>query len=332
MRALNHMERRLQDLERKFENKERMGKIVDVKFENQRWYVKINDGANSEPSGQSEGGGGQGGGGGEGGGEGSEDTFKSDWLPWQSFSHGSIKMSVPPKKGQHALMRSPGGSPEMAVAEPYHYGPSNPSPHDKPDEMVKLIEDEDDDDKQQGQQGGQGGGQSGQNGQQEDKYNTWVHETKDKHHLIIRKKDDQQQGGGQQQSTPSSGTGGSSGDQQQQQQKSRKLPQVEEDGDDKTVQVKTTKDGHLITVGKKKAKIKVTDKDIEIKFGEKASWKMSDKKLQIEIDGVKWTLDNKGWKQEEGKVKHDDKNIGKDHKHKDSMPGAGETGTPAPDV
>ena len=51
MKALHAMERRLQDLQRKFENKERLGKIVDVKFENQRWMVKMNDGEDQGASG-----------------------------------------------------------------------------------------------------------------------------------------------------------------------------------------------------------------------------------------------------------------------------------------
>ena len=182
MRALHAMERRLQDLERKIQGKERLGKIVDVKFEKQRWYVKLNDGQDDSPSGS----GGQRG-----------DTVKSDWQPWKSFSHGTIKSSVPPKKGQYALLRGVNGMMELATAEPYHYGPENPSPHDKPDEIVHLIED--DENEQQGGQGGSegsgGGGVStfaeggeGGGGEGGGKYNTWQRITKDLHHLIIQKK------------------------------------------------------------------------------------------------------------------------------------------------
>ena len=180
MRALHAMERRLQDLERKIQGKERLGKIVDVKFEKQRWYVKLNDGDDDTPSGS----------GGKRG-----DTVKSDWQPWKSFSHGTIKSSVPPKKGQYALLRSVNGMMELSTAEPYHYGPENPSPHDKQDEIVHLIEDDED---QQGNQGGspggsgggmmkfaaEGGGGEGGGG----KYSTWQRVTKDLHHLIIQKK------------------------------------------------------------------------------------------------------------------------------------------------
>lgn len=183
MRALHAMERRLQDLERKLQGKERLGKIVDVKFEKQRWYVKLNDGQDESPSGS----GGQRG-----------DTVKSDWQPWKSFSHGTIKSSVPPKRGQYALLRGVNGMMELATAEPYHYGPENPSPHDKPDEIVHLIED--DENEQQGGQGGQSGGsgggmstfaeggEGGGEGGGGGKYNTWQRITKDLHHLIIQKK------------------------------------------------------------------------------------------------------------------------------------------------
>jgi hypothetical protein len=171
------MERRMQDLERKIQGKERLGKIVDVKFEKQRWYVKLNDGQDDTPSGS----------GGKRG-----DTVKSDWQPWKSFSHGTIKSSVPPKKGQYALLRGVNGMMELATAEPYHYGPETPSPHDKPDEVVHLVEDEEDQ-KNGGQQGGSfggAGGASADGGQQggNDKYSTWQRVTKNLHHLIIQKK------------------------------------------------------------------------------------------------------------------------------------------------
>ena len=134
---------------------------------------------------------------GGGGGGGSGRTFKSDWMPWASFSHGTIKMSVPPKKGQQVLMRSVGGQAEMATVEPHHYGPDTPSPHGKQDEMVQLIEDEDEEGGQEGgggAVGGEGGGE-GDAGEGEDKWNHWIRQTKDTHHLIIRKKEQQDQGG-----------------------------------------------------------------------------------------------------------------------------------------
>lgn len=158
MKALHAIERRLQDIERKFENKERLGKIVAVKYEKDRWYVKMNDGQNQTPS----------------GGQSSDDpmggegTVKSDWQPWQSHSHGTIKFSVPPKVGQQALMRSVGGTPELSTVEPHHYGPQAPSPHGKQDETVGLIHEKED--------------------QQH-----WQHATKDTNHLIIKTK--KKQGG-----------------------------------------------------------------------------------------------------------------------------------------
>ena len=154
VRAIHAMERRLQDLERKFQNKERLGKIVQVKYEKDRWYVKMNDGDDQTPSGSET--------------FNKQDTFKSDWMPWQAHAHATIKYSTPPKVGQHALMRSVGGAPELATVEPYHYGPDTPSPHGKQDETVGLIHEKED--------------------QQH-----WVHQTKDTNHLIIKSK---KQGGG----------------------------------------------------------------------------------------------------------------------------------------
>jgi hypothetical protein len=391
MKQLSHLERRLQDLERQFQNQTRMGEIVDVKHEGSRWFVKMNDGENKQPSGS---------------GEGDGKTLRSDWLPWRSFSHGTIKSSVPPKKGQKVMMSSPGGMPEMATVIPYHYGPDTPSPHDKQDETVHLYEDEDEE-QQQGQQsgstgssGGIGGGSSSsqQNGQSQDKWNKWEHETKNKHHLIISKKEQSQDQDGQSgvgNSEAGASSSESSSGQTQRKQKTRKIPEIDEDGKDDTLQVKSFYDDqssqqqsggtggsgsggssdssqnknltHLMTVGKKKAKIKATkdlinvwmgdkkaqvnmteDKvemlhsenkskvvltkdDITISFGGDSAatkWVMSDKKIQIDIDSVRWTLDTNGWKQEQGRIKHDDKNIGKTHVHTNVQPGGGLSGIP----
>ncbi|MGJ4953031.1 hypothetical protein [Bradyrhizobium sp. HKCCYLS20291] len=153
VRAIHAMERRLQDLERKFQNKERLGKIVAVKFEKNRWYVKMNDGEDQTPSGNET--------------YSKQDTFKSDWQPWQSHSHATIKYSVPPKVGMHGILRSVGGIPELGTVEPFHYGPDTPSPHGKQDETVALIHEKED--------------------QQH-----WVHQTKDSNHLIIKTKKKQQ--------------------------------------------------------------------------------------------------------------------------------------------
>lgn len=158
MKALLSIERRLQDMERQFQNKERLGKIVQVKFEKDRWYVKMNDGQDQTPSGSQSSADPMGG----------EGTVKSDWQPWQSFSHGTMKFSVPPKVGQEVLMRSVGGMPELSTVEPFHYGPKTPSPHGKQDESVGLIHEKED--------------------QQH-----WVHQTKDTNHLIIKTK--KKQGG-----------------------------------------------------------------------------------------------------------------------------------------
>jgi len=119
MRPLFNWERRLQDLETRLANQQRFGSVTDVKFDKElkRWYVKMEDG------------------------EGEGHTFKSDWLPWRSFSHGAITVSMPPRKGQRVAYTALNGQPELAVVEPFHYGPDDPSPHDKEDEYVIEIHD-----------------------------------------------------------------------------------------------------------------------------------------------------------------------------------------------
>jgi hypothetical protein len=154
MRALLAIERRMQDLERKFDNNQRFGKVTAVKYEKDRWYVKLNDGDDQTPSGGS---------GAPADAMGGEGTFKSDWQPWQSHSHESIKFSVPPKVGQQALIRSVNGTPELSSVEPFHYGPQAPSPHGKQDETVGLIH-------------------------EKDKQQHWTRSTKDTHHVIIKSK------------------------------------------------------------------------------------------------------------------------------------------------
>ena len=127
MRQIMQIERRLQDLERKTENKQRQGKVSDVKYdkEKKRWYAKMEEGSDDE-------------------------LLKTDWLPWKSFSHGTIKFSVPPRKGQRVCINSPNGDIEQGVLEPFHYGPDDPSPHDKENEVFMRVEAPNDQ-----QQGGQ---------------------------------------------------------------------------------------------------------------------------------------------------------------------------------
>jgi len=121
MRQFFAYERRLQDLESRLNNVIRYGEVTDVKFdeEKRRWYVKTSDG------------------------EGDTTTFKSDWLPWSSFGHGSIKVSLPPKKGMKVRTVSPNGEPEMGSVEAFHNSKDAKSPHDKPDEFVMTVEGED---------------------------------------------------------------------------------------------------------------------------------------------------------------------------------------------
>lgn len=128
MRSVLAYERRLQDIERQLQNKFRVCKVKEMKFENRRWFVRVEDGQGDR-------------------------TFRTDWIPWRSFSHGTISFSVPPRVNQTVAINSPNGWGEMAYCEPYHYDPDHPSPHDKENEVFMKIQAADQGDGQGGQQG-----------------------------------------------------------------------------------------------------------------------------------------------------------------------------------
>lgn len=117
MREVLAMQRRLQDLEHALRNMGRTGKVTDVKFDKEQngWLAKMVQGEGDE-------------------------AFPTDWLKWGSFSHGSIKMSIPPRKGQLVRLVSPQGRAEMGWLEPHHFDPDNVAPHDKPDEIFFRVE------------------------------------------------------------------------------------------------------------------------------------------------------------------------------------------------
>jgi phage baseplate assembly protein gpV len=119
MRQLLSIQRQIQDLFAMVFNQRRVGKITEVKFdqEKKRWFAKFQSGKGDE-----------------------NETFKSDWRPWKSFSNGTIKISLPPRVGQIVALTALGGRPELGILEPYHNDPDNVSPHDKEDELFLRIE------------------------------------------------------------------------------------------------------------------------------------------------------------------------------------------------
>lgn len=108
---------RLNKLERRMENTDRQGEVSDLKYDKdlKRWFVRYKEETHGDP-------------------------FTTDWVPWSTFSSGSIKVSAPPRKGQKVSLRSPGGYPEQGYCVPYHNGPDTPSPHDKEDEFFLRVE------------------------------------------------------------------------------------------------------------------------------------------------------------------------------------------------
>lgn len=232
---LMRYERRLQEIERVLQNMHREGEIVEVKYddEKKRWFVKMNDGEDKTPSGKP---------------AKDKTTFRSDWLPWNSFSHGTISYSVPPRVGQKVAMWSPNGQPEMAVCTPSQYGKKTPSPHGKQDEIVRVIESPEEDKDQASGDGSNASTGSSQSGQNSDKYENWIRETETGHHIIIRKKKAKQSSSGQ---VSGSSSGKSDSKDSGKPTVERKLPEIPEDGEENAIQVKTTKDGYLVTIGDK---------------------------------------------------------------------------------
>ena len=57
---------------------------------------------------------------------------------------------------------------------------------------------------------------------------------------------------------------------------------------------------------------------------------VKDDLVQVIVGGTKVSISSAGVKIEGGRVEHDGKNIGKDHKHEDVTPGGGLTGVPIP--
>lgn len=129
MRQLLAIQRQIQDIELAVRNDGRVGKVTEVKFdkEKQAWFARMQ---------QSDG----------------DEAYVTDWLPWKSFAHGTIKISIPPRKGQLVELDAPGGSSEQGSLRPAHYDPDNKSPHDKEDEIFLRIEEPE----QSGSQGGAG--------------------------------------------------------------------------------------------------------------------------------------------------------------------------------
>ncbi|MEE9481857.1 hypothetical protein [Methylobacterium ajmalii] len=126
MRKLLGMQRQIHDLQQQMLNQDRVGVVTEVKFDKQKngWYAKMEQGSGDE-------------------------TWRSDWLPWQSFSNGAIKISMPPRKGQRVKLNPMAGSAEMGSLAPYHYDPNNKAPHDKEDELFIRVQKGGEDDKSQ---------------------------------------------------------------------------------------------------------------------------------------------------------------------------------------
>lgn len=130
-------DRRLKDMETQRDLCFRNGTILDTKFENNRWYVKMaddvtvaSDGTGSlTTQGQPN----------DGSAPDQSPNLQTDWLPWQSSSNDAISWVVPPRVGQRVTLHAPYGRQDMGHIVPYHTGPTNPLPSGNPDEVRLQI-------------------------------------------------------------------------------------------------------------------------------------------------------------------------------------------------
>jgi hypothetical protein len=142
---LASFERRLDDMADAHDNTHRIGFVSDVKYDTdqKRWYVKFQASEdNQNPQSTSN--------------PGADPNFQSKWVPWQTFAHGTISFSFPPRKGMSIALKTPNGRPEMAWAEPFHNNPANPATSDKPDVMAWQVNDPKDSSSSSAGQGGIG--------------------------------------------------------------------------------------------------------------------------------------------------------------------------------
>lgn len=319
---ITSFERRFQDLEMRLQNMHRIGQVKEVKYdkEKKRWFAKMVDGPG-------------------------KDGFESDWLPWNTFAHGGMQVSVPPKVGQSVQMQSPGGNPETAVMSAYHTNPDNPSPSDKEDEVViqftkpKKKENSEDKDSKENVVGNKG--ESGS----KDAYSTDAQQ-KGESTLRVKATNDgfvftMGKVGKGENASATDGDG-------------------KDEDDKKTFQMTVSRDGKTITNGKFKA---VIGKDgAKMTWGDKVGFELKDGQIEQFVDGAKQTLtkdnivsqlgdakqtmtkdklttvvggveqvlDTAKFQINGGAIKHDSKNIGKDHIHAGVQMGPGKTQAPEP--
>lgn len=102
---------RIEELERRFENRERTGTIAEVDAEKGLARVKLGEGKDGKP-------------------------FLSPWLPWEMPAMGATKINVPPSVGQQVKISSESGDLTEGVVRSSLRSDENPLPAAQPGEGV----------------------------------------------------------------------------------------------------------------------------------------------------------------------------------------------------
>lgn len=113
MKELADLIARVADLERRHAGQFRHGTVEEVDAAKQRCRLKLGEGEDGTP-------------------------FLGPWVPYAQLA-GAMKAHVPVSKGQQMTLMSPTGDFRQAIAVPFTFSESNPSPSDKADENVMTY-------------------------------------------------------------------------------------------------------------------------------------------------------------------------------------------------
>lgn len=107
---------RIEELERRFENRERTGTIAEVDAAKGLARVKLGEDKDGKP-------------------------YLSPWIPWKETAMGAIKTHFPPEPGEQVKLVSESGDLNDAMIDTSVPSNSNARPHDKTREGVITVGD-----------------------------------------------------------------------------------------------------------------------------------------------------------------------------------------------
>ena len=106
--------KRLEEMNRRFENRERTGTVHEVDAAKGLARVKIGEGEDGKP-------------------------VLSPWVPWKEVAMGAIKTHFPPSVGEQVKLHSESGDLTDGVIDTSLPSNANPRPHDKEAEGVITV-------------------------------------------------------------------------------------------------------------------------------------------------------------------------------------------------